>query len=144
MSFWLVVLASLIGVPALLLFSGMGMIFYAGGLAGGPYASRADKIMHGWMVFACVLVAVFGAFGVVPAWRAWRGGDENFVGALQTFVDWLIVSGALVLLALAAQQASAQEKSQPGRRSPLLFVLRWALLSLALAPWAALIAWTAG
>jgi len=119
------------------------VIFYAGGLAGGPYASRADKIMHGWVVFACVLVAVFGAFGLVPAWRAWRSGDENFVGALQTFIDWLIVSGGLVALALAAQHASWQEKNEPGRRSPFLFVLRWALLSLGLAPWAALVAWIA-
>jgi hypothetical protein len=143
MTFWLVVLASLIGVPALLLFTGMGVIFYAGGLAGGPQASRADKILHGWMVFACVLVAVFGAFGVAPTWRAWQGGDENFVGGLQTFIDWLIGCGIVAGLALATQVATAQAKHDPERRSPLLTALRWLLLSLGLAPWAALVAWVA-
>jgi len=143
MSFWLVVLAALIGAPMLLLFGGMGVIFYAGGLAGGPQASRADKIMVGGVVFACVLVAVFGAFGVAPAWRAWHSGDESFVGSLQAFVDWLIGGGVVVALALAMQYASAQAKQDPDHRSPLLTALRWLLLSLGLAPWAALIAWLA-
>lgn len=98
MLFWLVVLAALFGVPFLLVFTGMAMVFAIGGLAGGPMASRATTIVRGWLALACVLVSVFGAFGLVPAWRAWQGGDEDFAGGLRLFVDWLLGTGVPVLL----------------------------------------------
>ena len=95
MLFWLVVLASLIVIPGVLFATGMGMIFWVGGLAGGPQESRAPKIIAGWLAMAWVLASASGAFGVVPLWRAWHAGDETFEGGLQLFVDWLGVIGGI-------------------------------------------------
>ena len=141
MSFWLVVLAALLGVPFVLFFTGMGMIFAAGGYAGGPQESRGKAIFHGWLAFAWLLASVFGAFGLAPAWRAWHGGGENFVGGLQTFVDWLLGVGIVAGLVAAAVRALATVDRDRVARSPLVGALRWLLLVLGLVPWAAIAAW---
>lgn len=143
MSFWFVVLASLIGVPMVLFATGMGMIFAAAGLAGGPQEARATTIVYGWLAIAWGLVSAFGAFGLAPAWRAWHGGDENFDGGLQAFVDWLVGVGAAGLLGAAAVRAMAAMRGERAKRSPLLNAMRWLLLALGLVPWAALVAWIA-
>jgi hypothetical protein len=139
MPFWLVVLAALIGVPCLLMFTGMGMIFWVGGLAGGPQESRAQGIVHGWFAFAWVLASVFGAFGLAPAWRAWHGGGENFDGGLQTFIDWLV--GVGIVAALLASALRPRATADRASRSPLVAVLRGLLLALGFLPWAALAGW---
>ena len=141
--FWPVVLAALFGVPVVLFVTGMGVIFAAGGLAGGPQESRAQTIIHGWLASAWVLASVFGAFGLAPAWRAWNGGDENFDGGLQAFIDWLVGVGAVGLLAAVAVGAMAALRREGADRSPLLGALRWLLLALGLVPWAAIVAWIA-
>ena len=141
MSFWLVVLAALLGVPFVLFFTGMGMIFAAGGYAGGPQESRGKAIFHGWLVFAWVLASAFGAFGLVPVWRSWHGGGENFDGGLQTFGHWLAgvgIVGALVLGAVRAIEAKGVERAS---RSPLGIAARMLLLALGFVPWAAIAAW---
>lgn len=143
MPFWPVVLSALIGVPFVLLFTGMGMIFAAAGLAGGPQESRAKTIVYGWLAIAWMLVAVFGAFGLAPAWRAWQGGDEDFVGGLQAFVDWLVGVGVAGGLGAAAVRAIVAMRREGARRSPLLDGVRWLLLALGFLPWAAIVAWVA-
>ncbi len=143
MSFWFVVLVVLIGVPSLLLFTGMGMIFWSAGLAGGPQESRATTIVYGWLALACVLVAVFGAFGLAPAWRAWHVGEENFDGGLRAFVDWLVGVGIVGALAAAVFRAVGATEPERLARSPLVRVLRWLLLVLGFVPWAAFFAWVA-
>ena len=143
MSFWTVVVVALVGVPIVVLVTGMGMIFAAAGLAGGPQEARAKTIVYGWLALAWGLVSVFGAFGLAPAWRAWHGGAENFAGGLQAFADWLIGVGAAGLLAAAAIHATAAMRGQPARHSALLGALRWLLLALGLVPWAAIVAWIA-
>ena len=143
MSFWFVVLAALIGVPMVLFVTGMGMIFAAAGLAGGPQEARAKTIVYGWLALAWGLVSVLGAFGLAPAWRAWHGGGENFDGGLQAFVDWLLGVGAAGLMAGAAVRAMAAMRGERAKRSPLLGALRWLLLVLGLVPWAAIVAWIA-
>jgi hypothetical protein len=143
MPFWPVVLGALIGVPFVLMFTGMGMIFAAAGLAGGPQESRAQRIVYGWLAFAWLLVGVFGAFGLAPAWRAWHGGAEDFAGGLQVFVDWLLGVGAAGVLVAAAVRALAAIRRDGATRSPLLDALRWLLLGLGFVPWAAIIAWIA-
>ncbi len=143
MPFWPVVIAVLVGVPALLLFSGMAMIFAAAGLAGGPQESRATTVVYAWLAIAWALVGTFGAFGLEPAWRAWHGGDESFDGGLPLFVDWLAGVGAVGLVAAFVVRVMAAAGPGDDRRSPLSFLARWLLLALGLAPWAALIAWIA-
>jgi hypothetical protein len=143
MPFWPIVIAALVGVPFILFLTGMGMIFAAAGLAGGPQASRAGTVVYGWLAIAWVLVSVFGAFGLVPAWRAWHGGAEDFVGSLSTFVDWLAGAGALGVLAAVAVGAITAMDGGRVRQSRLMGVARWLLLALGLAPWAAVIAWVA-
>jgi len=145
MPFWPVVLCALLGVPFVLFVTGMGMIFAAAGYAGGPQESRAKVVVYGWLMIAWVLAAVFGAFGLVPAWRAWHAGGEDFAGGLQTFVDWLIgvgIAGALgaVVLRVMALSGRAGEGGAP---APSAVLGRWVVLSIVAAPWAAIIAWIA-
>jgi len=141
MSFWFVVLAALIGIPFVLFLTGMGMIFAAGGHASGGSMSRANAIVVGWFVFAWGLLAVFGAFGLVPAWRAMHGGPEDFVGGLRLILDWLVGVGVVGGLAIAAYRAVGRMDPDRARRSPLVAVLRWLLLGVGFVPWAAIAAW---
>ena len=143
MPFWLVVLVVLIGVPSVLLATGMGMIFWSAGLAGGPQESRATTIVYGWLAIAWVLVAVFGAFGLAPVWRAWHGGDEDFVGGSQMFINWLIGVGIVGGLAVSAFRAIGSMGRDRVIQSPLGIALRWLLLALGFVPWAAFFAWVA-
>ena len=141
MSFWFVVLVSLIAIPMVLLATGMGMIFAAAGYAGGPQESRARWVVGGWLVFAWVLASAFGAFGLAPAWRSGQGGAENFVGGLPSFIHWLAgvaIAGALAALAYRANMAARQKGAQG---SPLLALLRLALLSVGMALWGAIAGW---
>lgn len=135
--FWPVVLVVLLGVPPVLLFTGMGMIFAAGGLAGGPQESRAAKIVHGWLAFAWVLASAFGAFGLAPLWRACTGGNEDFVGSLPVFVDWLVGVGIVLVLGVALNNMGDKRAGS----SPLSSAARWLVMALAMTPWAALAAW---
>jgi len=141
MSFWFVVLAALIGIPFVLFLTGMGMIFAAGGHASGGSMSRANAIVVGWFVFAWGLLAVFGAFGLVPAWRAMHGGPEDFVGGLRLILDWLVGVGVVGGLAIAAYRAVGRMDPDRARRSRLVAVLRWLLLGVGFVPWAAIAAW---
>lgn len=143
MPFWLVVLFSLIGVPMILFATGMGAIFAAGGYAGGPQESRAQTVVYGWLTLAWVLVSVFGAFGVVPLWRGWHGGPENFDGGLELFFDWLMAIGAIgVLVSGVVRALNAIGGDRADRRGPSPGV-KWLLLTLGLVPWAAIVAWLA-
>lgn len=141
MSFWFVVLLALIGAPSVMFITGMGMIFAAAGYANGGDASRGHAIVVGWAVFAWLLAAAFGAFGLAPTWRAWHGGAENFDGGLRLYVDWLAGVGIVGALALVAYRRLVTMDREQVARSPLLNVLRWLLLALGMAPWAALAAW---
>ncbi len=141
--FWPAVLAVLIGVPVLLLFTGMGMVFAAAGYAGGPRASRAQAVVAAWLALAWVLVSVFGAFGLAPAWRAWHGGAESFAGGLRALADWLAGVGLAGVLAAVAVRRVAAMGRDVLTRSPLAGALRWLLFALGLVPWAALVAWLA-
>lgn len=128
MPFWLVVFVALLGVPFVLFVTGMGMVFAAGGYAGGPQESRAKAVFQGWLAFAWVMAAVFGAFGLAPAWRAWHGGAQDFVGSQRVFVDWLVGVGAVLAVPLVLGRMAAG-------------AARWLLLALGVAPWAAIVAW---
>jgi hypothetical protein len=139
--FWTVVLVTLIGVPMLLFVTGMAMIFWSAGLAGGPQESRATTIVRGWLAVAWVLASAFGAFGLAPAWRAWHIGQENFDGALRLFVDWLIGIGGLGAVAAATVSAPGRQDAGSAPGSPLAGAARWLLLALGFAPWAAIAAW---
>jgi len=92
-------------------------------------------------VLAWILVAVFGAFGLAPAWRAWHGGAENFAGGLRLFADWLAGVGIAGALALAAYRRLVTMDRAQVERSPLLNALRWLLLAAGLVPYAAIAAW---
>jgi hypothetical protein len=143
MSFWPLVLAALIGIPFVLLATGMVMIFAAAGLANGLQPARANRVVQGWFAFAWVLAGMFCAFGVVPAWRAWHGGPQDFVGGLRTFLDCLAGVGLAGMLAAAAIRWHATVDRDRLWKSPWLAALRWPLLALGLVPWAALAAWVA-
>jgi hypothetical protein len=143
MPFWPVVLAALLGVPFLLVLTGMGTIFAAAGLGNGGQVARANLVIGAWLVFAGVLVALFGAFGLVPAWRAWHGGGEHFGDGLRRFVDWLVGVGIAGLLGAVALRAYATVDRARFGRSPLVKALAWLLLALGMVPWAALAAWVA-
>ena len=141
MSFWTIVLLVLIGVPMTLFVTGMGMIFAAAGYANGGSRAHANGIVVGWLVFAWLLAGAFGAFGLAPAWRAWHGGAEDFAGGLRAFVDWLAGVGIVSALALAVYRRLVAMDREQGERSPLLNVLRWALLAFGLSLYGALGAW---
>lgn len=141
MPFWPIVLASLVGVPAVLLATGIAAVFWVGGLAGGPQQARAPRIVAGWLAFAWVMASVFGAFGLAPLWRAWHGGDENFDGGWPLFVDWLVGVGAVALLAASVSRLLPKARAPGDRLSPLEHALRGLLLALGFAPWAALAGW---
>ena len=141
MSFWFVVLAVLIGVPFVLFLTGMGMIFAAAGHANGGSMARANGIVAGWFVFAWVLLAVFGAFGLVPAWRAMHGGAQDLAGGLHALAGWLAGVGIVGSVALLAYRRLATLDRKQAERSPLLNVVRWVLLAVGFVPWAAIGAW---
>jgi hypothetical protein len=141
MPFWPIVLATLIGVPMLLVFTGMAMIFWSAGLAGGPQESRATTIVYGWLAIAWVLASAFGAFGLAPAWRAWHAGEENFDGGLRVFAYWLVGIGGLGVLAAATVRALGRKRPENAPGSPLGGLARWLLLVLGFVPWAAIAAW---
>ena len=141
LSFWTIVTLVLIGVPSVLMFTGMGMIFAAAGYANGGSMKHANAIVIGWFVFAWALASAFGAFGLAPAWRAWHGGVGNFDGALQGFVHWLAGVGIAGALAFVVYRRLVATDRHQMERSPLLNALRWLLLSLGLAPYAAIAAW---
>ena len=141
MSFWFIVLAALIGVPFVLFLTGMGMIFAAAGHANGGSMARANAIVVGWFVFAWVLLAVCGAFGLAPAWRAMHGGPEDFVGGLRLFADWLVGVGVVGGLAIAAYRSISRMDPARAGRSPLAAMLRWLLLAAGFLPYAAIGAW---
>ncbi len=143
MPFWLVVLLSLLGVPAVLLATGIGTIFWVGGLAGGPQQDRAPRIVAGWFAFAWVLASVFGAFGLAPAWRAWHGGSQNFDGAAPLFLHWLAGVGVAALVAASLSRLVSRPAAPRDRLSPLEHALRGLLLALGFAPLAMLAAWVA-
>lgn len=141
MPFWPVVLVVLLGIPAFLLFSGMGMIFAAGGYASGGSMKSANRVVYGWLAIAWVLAAAFGAFGLVPAWRAWHDGVEDFAGGLRTFGWWLVGVGGVASVGWTVYRAVMKTRPEDLQRSPLVAVLRWLLLSVGALPWAALGAW---
>jgi hypothetical protein len=142
MSFWSVVLLVLIGVPMVLMFTGMGAIFAAGGYANGGSKAHANGIVIGWLVFAWALAGAFGAFGLAPTWRAWHGGAENFDGGLRTYLDWLAGVGICAALALVVYRRVVMTTREQAERSPLLVdALRWLLFSFGAVPYAALAAW---
>lgn len=141
MPFWLVVLFSLFGIPVVLFVTGMGMIFAAAGYANGSHTSHANRIVLGWLVFAWILASAFGAFGVVPAWRASHGGGETFAGGLGAMAFWMAGVAAAGLLAAGWFRTLAEAREQGADRVPALVVLRWVLLALGFVPWAALVAW---
>jgi hypothetical protein len=141
MSFWPIVLLVLIGVPMVLMFTGMGAIFAAGGYANGGSKTHANGIVIGWLVFAWLLASVFGAFGLAPMWRAWHGGAHDFDGGLQAYVHWLVGVGIVSAGALAAYVRLASMSREQVERSLLLNALRWALLAFGLSLYGALAAW---
>jgi hypothetical protein len=115
MPFWPTVIAALVGTPFVLAFTGMGAIFAAAGLANGGRDAVAKAIVGGWLAFAWVALAVFGAFGLAPAWRAWHGGVEDFADGLRVFAGWLGGVGGAGLLAAAALVARARRPLDGGR-----------------------------
>ena len=143
MSFWPVVLCALIGAPLALFMTGMGAIFAAGGYANGGRASSVKVVVGVWLALAWVLLGVFGAFGLAPAWRAWHGGHEDFAGGLQAFADWLVGVGVAGALGAAVLHIEATMDRERWRRPPLRDALRWLVLAICILPWAALVAWIA-
>ena len=141
MPFWPVVLCALIGAPLTVFMTGMGAIFAAGGYANGGDPSRVNLVIGVWLAIAWVLLGVFGAFGLVPAWRAMHGGHEDFAGGLQAFADWLVGVGVVGALAAGVLRLMATADRERLRNSPLPGLLRWTALTLCLVPWAALAAW---
>ena len=144
MSFWPTVLVVLIGTPVALYLGAMMMIFAAAGLGNGGHESRMKAVIYGWVVFTWLLASVFGAFGLAPAWNAWHGGAQDFVGRQAAFVDWLGGVGlacAAAVVVVRAMSAMAPSQAPP---SPLQRHLRSAFaIALILGSWGALIAWIA-
>ena len=141
LSFWSIVVLVLIGVPSVLMFTGMGAIFAAGGYANGGSKAHANGIVIGWLVFAWALASAFGAFGLAPVWRAWHGGAENFDGGWQAYVHWLAGVGVVSALALVVYVRLASMDREQVERSRLLIALRWALLAFGMSLYGALAAW---
>ena len=131
----------LIGVPMILMFTGMGAIFAAGGYANGGSKAHANGIVVGWLVFAWLLAGAFGAFGLAPTWRAWHGGAQDFDGGLLAYGHWLAGVGIVAAVALTAYVRLASMNREQVERSLLLNALRWALLAFGLSLYGALAAW---
>jgi hypothetical protein len=141
MSFWAIVAISLIGAPMAASMAMMMAIFGGAGLA------NANRNRGAWTVIlvgagACwALASAFGAFGVVPAWRAWRGGAENFDGGLASFVHWLIGTGIVAGMYLAVWTLEARIRHDAATKASPSAALSWLRTTWTVLAFGAIAAW---
>ncbi len=141
MPFWPVVIATLVGVPGVLLFTGMGMIFAAAGYANGSSLRAANRIVAGWVLFAWLLAAAFGTFGAAPAWRASHGGPENFDGAATTFWHWLVGTAIAAIAWLAGYRVKLKLERDLAAGKPLPRGATWLVTAIIMGGWGLIIGW---
>ena len=141
MSFWSIVLVALIGAPMALMMVVMMTIFGAAGLANAnrdalSYVATAIGLL------ACgALAAAFGAFGVVPAWRAWHGGAENFVGWTTSFVHWLIGAAVIAGICFARWTVESRAHVDIGANKAPVVAMGWLVTGVNLLCFGAIVAW---
>lgn len=143
MSFWAIVLISLIGAPMGAMLGVMLAIF--GGTSHGSenYPVRTYTVIIGGLGGALALASAFGAFGVGPAWRAWHGGAENFDGCLASFVHWLVGLGFIAVMWFAQASLEQWVRGDMAKGGKPTATLWWAMTGVNMVCFGALIAWLA-
>ena len=143
MSFWPVVVTTLIGAPTALCMVALMTIFGAAALANAGRSARANVAAGIGLVLCWLLAAAFGAVGLAPAWRAWHGGAENFAGAPLAFVHWLAGTAVAALACVAWLYAKAKlTRDAAGNAQPSV-AMKWLVVAFVMLCWGAIVGWLA-
>lgn len=143
MSFWSIVLLSLIGAPMGAMFAMMMAIFGGAALANANRGARGYVIVAVGVGLSWALAAAFGAFGLVPAWRAWHGGGEHFDGGLASFGHWLVGIAFIVGLWLGQWTLQLRVRSDMAAGRKATRGLWWTVTSVNMLCLGAFVGWLA-